>query len=219
MVINMKPKLLISAPCGGETNYSDAFLHFGFLVKSQYLPKHSGEYDGLVLAGGGDIDPNFYGQENIKCNSVDLKRDICEMILFDAFYSLNKPILGICRGIQLINVATGGTLYQDVTQPYLHRALADGTDNLHLVENIRGSFASFLWGNEAFVNSAHHQSCDRLGTGLKVCQKSPDGVVEAISDGMKVFGVQWHPERMILKHKKQEYTEVEKLFQFFKNTV
>lgn len=215
----MKPRVLVSSPLSGETNYSSALSHFGLSVTSKYCPSFCNRYDALVLSGGGDIHPSLYNHQNEKSYDIDLNRDICEIRLAEAFMRANKPILGICRGIQLLNVAFGGTLCQNVTNTHLHRALSDSYDNLHLTDNIRSTFAYELWGKHAFVNSAHHQACDKIAGIFHICQMSADGVAEAISDGKKVIGVQWHPERMVLKYKRNKYSDASRLFDYFKKMI
>ena len=215
----MKPKVLISAPSQGENNYTEAFSNFGFSVTSQYLPKYDSGYDALVLSGGGDIAPELYGEQEECVIDADIKRDECEISLVEYFTSANKAVLGICRGIQLINVALGGTLCQNITNSHLHRSLPDSSDNLHLVQNAENTFAHRLWGEYSFVNSAHHQCCRCVPSCVSVCQVSADGVIEALCDFNKIIAVQWHPERMVLKHKRSRYSDASLLFEYFKNLI
>lgn len=159
--------------------------------------------DGLILQGGQDIHPARYGEtpQHI-VGQMDEVRDEYELALIQAFVDLGKPVLGICRGMQLINVAFGGSLYQDLMAqrqaeaPHVVRGLYD--DHAHPVELLQdGIFAQWYDPAASFtVNSIHHQAVARLGEGLEAAVRAPDGVVEAIwkARGSFVLGVQWHPE-------------------------
>jgi putative glutamine amidotransferase len=159
--------------------------------------------DGLVLQGGADIDPTLYGEEpSDSLGATDLLRDRFELDLLRAFVEYGKPVLGICRGMQLINVAYGGTLYQDLTlggattySHYLRELYDEHTHELAFREDgwLRSLYPNLT---RAHVNSIHHQGVKRLGEGLVVEAWSADGVVECIraEDHPFVVGVQWHPE-------------------------
>jgi putative glutamine amidotransferase len=166
------------------------------------------DFDGILFAGGEDVDPAFYGEEK-KYDSVDTNydRDQFEMKLLEHALHRRLPILGICRGAQVINVGFGGTLYQDLAQdaaPELeHRQTATGkarSDTTHTVTVTEPS--SLLAGAVAGscrVNSMHHQAVKRLGRGLKVTAHSEDGLVEAVEaadDYPFLLAVQWHPEEI-----------------------
>jgi putative glutamine amidotransferase len=160
--------------------------------------------DGLLLSGGGDIDPQRYGQEQApQVAGVDPERDRSELALVRDALQVGKPILAICRGIQVLNVALGGTLHQDIASE-IPRALrhrpAAGEDRdapTHLVEISAGSrLASILGGTQARVNSFHHQAVCDPGRELVVTARAPDGVIEGLEHRTHAFcvGVQWHPE-------------------------
>ncbi len=149
-------------------------------------------WDALLLPGGGDLEPWRYGQENTASRSLEPERDRAELALLEDFTAAGKPVLGVCRGLQTVNVFFGGTLAQDVPG---HGAL-EGRDRLHAVRTAPSALLPFL-GEKALVNSAHHQAADRLGTGLRAVQWAADGVVEALCHRrLPVWGVQWHPERL-----------------------
>lgn len=160
--------------------------------------------DALVLQGGADVSPATYGQEPLHADwSGDPIRDRYEIELIDGFRKAGKPVLGICRGAQLINVAYGGTLIQDIrTQlPHARRHLdAEQYDNWsHGLDIVPGTGLAAIYPGEisATVNSIHHQSVDRVGAGLDVeARCAEDGLVEAIRsrDDDFIVGVQWHPE-------------------------
>ena len=149
-------------------------------------------WDALLLPGGGDLEPWRYGQENTASRSLEPERDRAELALLEDFTAAGKPVLGVCRGLQTVNVFFGGTLAQDIPG---HGAL-EGRDRLHAVRTAPSALLPFL-GEKALVNSAHHQAADRLGTGLRAVQWTADGVVEALCHRrLPVWGVQWHPERL-----------------------
>jgi gamma-glutamyl-gamma-aminobutyrate hydrolase PuuD len=159
--------------------------------------------DGLVLQGGADIHPSCYGREPIApLQSTDLVRDLFELDLLRAFMAAGKPVLGICRGMQLINVALGGTLHQDLvssgaaSDPHDRPGVEE--DHRHGLEFEPDGWLSGIYGGcvRAEVNSIHHQGVEALGEGLQVEARAGDGVVEAIRSGRHAFlvGVQWHPE-------------------------
>ncbi|MCK8824397.1 gamma-glutamyl-gamma-aminobutyrate hydrolase family protein [Fuchsiella alkaliacetigena] len=166
--------------------------------------------DALVLSGGKDIFPLFYGEKPIDLlTKANPRRDKWELELFNRAYELDLPILGICRGMQLINVALGGTLYQDIAYQYnndlIHLAQDKDLDYVYHKVNIAENtiLASILCSNHLSVNSYHHQAIKDLAPGLKISAVSEEGaVIEAIEDVDKEFiiGVQWHPEDLIELH-------------------
>lgn len=146
--------------------------------------------DALLLPGGGDMEPWRYGQPNTASRNLDPPRDALELDLLERFTALHKPVLGICRGMQSINVFFGGTLFQDIPG---HTQM-DGVDRTHAVRAAPGVFAAL---DAASVNSAHHQAVARIGDGLRVEQWADDGIIEAFRHTrLPVWGVQWHPERL-----------------------
>lgn len=160
--------------------------------------------DALLLQGGADVAPSSYGQEPLRpAWGGDVVRDRYEIELLDGFLSQGKPVLGICRGLQLINVALGGSLLQDIStqRPEArHHVDADLYDqNLHEIEIEPGSRLAEIYAGftRARVNSIHHQAIDRLGSDVMVeARSTEDGIVEAIRvrGSSFVAGVQWHPE-------------------------
>ena len=166
--------------------------------------------DGVFLPGGADIDPVSYGGEkHALCDRTDPERDRVELLLARWALAEEKPVLGVCRGMQLINVAAGGSLYQDLAEqmpgsikhdyfPYSAENYA--RDHLaHTVAVQPNSRVARLFGEGAVeVNSMHHQGVRDLGDGLRATAVSPDGLIEAIEhDGSGyVFAVQWHPEAL-----------------------
>ena len=153
--------------------------------------------DGLLLPGGGDMDPKFYGQARIPaCGEPNLLRDAAEPLLLRAFLAADKPVLGICRGIQVMNAVLGGDLYQDI-KPFEHLPHNGHWAKVHTVTVRRGTLLSRILGQDTvLVNSQHHQAVNRVAPGFTLTALSEDGIVEAIEkpDARFCLGVQWHPE-------------------------
>jgi putative glutamine amidotransferase len=156
--------------------------------------------DGLVLSGGPDIDPGRYGAAPLASTAEPrVDRDAAELRLAEAATAAGLPVLGICRGLQLLNVARGGTLHQHLPDVVGtdHHAPAAGVYGRHPVTISGGSrLAETLGCSQTEVSSYHHQAVDVLGSGLTVTAVAPDGVVEAVEDPSLPFcvAVQWHPE-------------------------
>ncbi len=157
--------------------------------------------DALLLSGGGDVDPARFGaQPEPGLGRVDAERDAFELALYAAFRSAGKPVLGICRGIQLVNVAHGGTLHQHlpaVPGTLQHSQVERGGTPLHAVRLEPDSQLARASGTvELRTNSYHHQGLDRLGDGLRVLGRTADGLVEAVdgTSGAFLLALQWHPE-------------------------
>jgi putative glutamine amidotransferase len=163
--------------------------------------------DGLILSGGGDLSPQNYGQTPLSGNTEQPKmRDAFELALAAKAFTRNWPVLGICRGHQVINVALGGTLFQDLSCiPFKIQPHADPQQTAQIFHDVTIDSDSRLFsivGAESIqTNSSHHQVIDRLGRGLKAVAFAPDGVIEAIEhpDSEFVIGVQWHPEGIVQK--------------------
>ena len=179
-------------------------LHFPPLPSPDYIREALSAIDGLVLTGGADIHPSFYG-EKISAPvflSPDQRTEY-DLSLFRAVLLAGKAILAICHGMQIMNVALGGTLYQDlpsqVAKTIAHRGERDSTPARHpvLVEK-ETRLAGILGGRERFeISSTHHQAVKDLGRGLRVSARAPDGIIEGIEmpENPEVVGVQWHPEK------------------------
>jgi putative glutamine amidotransferase len=171
-------------------------------LEARYPNKMIGMLDGLLLPGGGDIDPNTYGDyPNEKLGRVDPRKDRTEIDLFTLAFNQNMPILGICRGVQLLNIALDGTLYQDlvgqIRMSMNHYPEYPASEMCHKVDIEKGTRLHKILGESMiWVNSSHHQAIKLHGKGLVVNAKSPDGVTEGLEQPSKkwVIGVQWHPE-------------------------
>lgn len=166
--------------------------------------------DGLLLSGGGDIMPALFGEEDSGLLwFVDERRDRAELALAQWALAEGRPMLAICRGEQVLNVAAGGTLIQDiptqVTDALSHSSVAGRPLSVmaHTVEVTAGTrLAALVGGGELGVNSSHHQAVKVVGAGLVVSARAPDGVVEGVEahDHPFCVGVQWHPEALVEKY-------------------
>ena len=158
--------------------------------------------DGLLLSGGEDVNPNYYGQTATeKCGKIVPQRDHAEMKMLEAFLSTGKPILGICRGVQLMNVYFGGSLHQDIKEiaTCSHYDFKRKNTGHHTVTLTPNTKLANIYCEESFIaNSLHHQAVDQVGKDLIVSAISEDGLIEAVEHTTHPFciGVQWHPEHM-----------------------
>lgn len=236
-------KLLIAGYADSTVNYQNAFQKLGAsfdtlppkasgdmavpgqpapffsLPRLSYCPR---DYGGLVLPGGGDIAPTLFGAKNNGSRDIDEQLDCLQLRTLDAFIEAGKPVLGICKGLQIINVHFGGTIIQDLPGPSqlvhayappekqgsspsgIHNkasALEKNGDKIHPTKASGGTFPEQLYGSAPITNSAHHQGIGDVGDGLLVAQYSHDFVIEAMyHKRLPILGVQWHPERMCFEH-------------------
>lgn len=236
-------KILIAGYADSTVNYQNAFQKLGAsfdtlppkafggaAVPGQAAPFFSlprlsccpYDYDGLVLPGGGDIAPALFGAENEGSCDIDAQLDCFQLRTLDAFIQAGRPVLGICKGLQIINVHFGGTIIQDLPEhsqlvhayamPHegcrLPKNMPGGVplvrengDKIHPTKAASGTFPERLYGSAPATNSAHHQGVGDVGDGLLVAQYSHDFVIEAMyHKSLPVIGVQWHPERMCFEY-------------------
>ncbi len=160
--------------------------------------------DGLLLSGGGDVDPGLFGQEpHTKLGVVDVAKDRLESCLLSEALGVGMPILGICRGMQILNVAAGGTLIQDIPSSsparIQHAQRATTATPSHMLRIKKGSrLANIVGTTKLRVNSYHHQAVDRVARGFAITATASDGIIEAIECKSRrfVLGVQFHPEKI-----------------------
>jgi len=160
--------------------------------------------DGLLLSGGMDLDPLSWGEEPLPgLRGIDPERDLFELTLVKEAINNGKPVLGICKGCQLLNIATGGTLYQDLSsrdkESLQHEQKAPRWYPTHNIIIEKDSLLYSILGREKIrVNSFHHQAIKEVGPDFKIVAISSDGVIESVEkkNGSFVLGVQWHPEAM-----------------------
>lgn len=187
-------RVLIAGQEPKTQNYINAMLHFGVHSDSCFYDLN-GNYDGLILPGGGDIDPFFFHQKNTGSRNINRREDYEQFRLLQHFIAHGKPVLGICKGMQIINVYFGGDIIQNLSTSSLHEF--NSGDQYHMTYHREGSILDKIYGKAIITNSAHHQGLGRLGAHLSVLAVSKDNVIEAIAhDTLPILGVQWHPERI-----------------------
>lgn len=192
-------------------DYPDALLQAGALpvilpweTEPKRLAALLERLDGLLLSGGEDISPERYGESRLPvCGGSDAERDAEETALCRLALEKDMPVLAICRGVQLMNVALGGTLYQDVAAQYgdalAHPVYDRPREQVHGVQVLPGTrLAGIIGAEQIRVNSRHHQAVKEPGRGLTVCARAEDGLIEGVEKPEKRFavGVQWHPESL-----------------------
>ena len=211
----MKPRILLSVN-KGKRLYVRAVETCGAEPIAQYLPEISTDYDGLILGGGNDLHPKWYNQEIAGSEDFDEARDEREMALTKAFLEAGKPILGICRGGQLLNVFFGGTLCQHLPCVEEHKIDAEEWHS-HGVIAEKNSVFDKVYGKEFRVNSFHHQAVEKPGEGLRVTLFAEgNGVIEGFEhERLPIIGLQWHPEKMCLEAKRKDTADGIKIIQYF----
>ncbi|MBQ4160135.1 MAG: gamma-glutamyl-gamma-aminobutyrate hydrolase family protein [Clostridia bacterium] len=214
----MGVKILLSTDNNPESYalYVDAIRACGAEPTRMYCPAASTEYDGLIVCGGVDVHPARYGEAVDGAVNMDEARDAAEIALVEAFLKAGKPIFGICRGHQLLNVIFGGTLVQHLPNALEHSTVLAGHDIVHEVTAQKGSIAEKLYGESFTVNSWHHQAVQDLADGFFVTLRASDGVIEGYEpEKLPVFGVQWHPERMCCTRKRDDTVDGSAIFEYF----
>lgn len=194
-----------------RTGYTDSICAAGgipwilpVLPEDQY-PEWLELLDALILTGGEDVNPLLFGQQpQSKLGRVDTERDYFELSLARQWLRTGKPLLAICRGIQLLQIAAGGVILQDIAsavpQAIRHEQKGNRRDPAHTLDVLPNSTLASLLGMAGTleVNSIHHQAVDKPAPGFRVAARACDGIIEAIEaeDNRLVLGVQWHPEEM-----------------------
>ena len=159
--------------------------------------------DLLILPGGGDIDPSFFHQNNAGSQNVDFILDNVQFSFLEAFVKMGKPVIGICKGMQIINVYFGGSLIQNLSEPSLSIHAYKEKDKFHWITALPTPYEIFFkhlnFPDTIVVNSAHHQALSKLGHDLCPIYVSQDHVIEMVCHRtLPIIGIQWHPERLFI---------------------
>lgn len=200
-----------------STYYSDSVARAGMIpvmfpaaVEPADADRLVSMVDGVIVSGGDDVDPTSYGAENTDSKRSHTEVDAFEIAVVGEAQAQGKPLLAICRGLQLLNVALGGTLQQEVTaEGGVHEPVTSDHEEMnarrHLIRFEDGSVLAGIYGaDEAKVNTLHHQGVDRLADELVVEGRADDGLIEAarFEGDWWALGVQWHPERLEDEHQR-----------------
>lgn len=229
-----RPRIIVPEIYQDVTNYTKAMFAAGMepvvvsvqsaqimrTVQQEYMDYRDvrvSSFDGLLIPGGGDINPDEYGQINHGSHPVEKWVDELQFRMLEDILKAHKPVLGICRGLQMINVRFGGTLIQNLKDAPLHIPPRGERDRVHGCHAVKNSWLERLYGASFSHNSCHHQAVRRLGEGLVVDGRCPaDGVVESLHHtSLPVYAVQWHPERMCLAHARPDTVDGLAVFRFF----
>ena len=191
--------------------YINAIEKIGAQVVVGYPTVPEDSYDGLLLAGGADVHPKWYQEEINGSEGMDLDMDVAEFSVMDAFVKTGKPIMGICRGHQFINIYFGGSLYQNIPHADLHTG-----NKTHCIAAKPNSTLRGIYGDSFSVNSTHHQAVKKLGKGLRVTAVSSDNYVEAMEHvSLPIISVQWHPETLCFEDKTENAVDGKKILEYF----
>ena len=218
------PKFLIAGLPEKTRNYEEALKGAGVDIEIGFMAENASEgnipassirqFNALLLPGGADIDPALFHQPPKGAKNIDRTVDLRQLQTLDAFVKAGKPVLGICKGMQIINIYFGGTLIQHIRTADIHQS--DQGDLIHQTWTAKNSFLHEVYGSRFITNSAHHQAVGRLGRGLHIIQETTDHVPEAlIHDSLPIIAVQWHPERMCMTHSRSDTVDGMKLFDAF----
>ena len=206
-------KILLLAKLKTE-NYINAVLSFGHeaLTECEDLSM----VDGVILCGGSDVHPRYYGQQIDGARGIDEERDAREVRVARECIARKIPLLGICRGQQLLNVLFGGTLIQHLENTEYHNLAGSEIYLTHPVHAESGSVFEALYGKEFVVNTSHHQAIDHLGDGLRATLFASDGTIEGVEhETLPVLAVQFHPERMMLAFADGCMADGARIFEYF----
>lgn len=192
------------------------------IAAAEYAEQYVQSVDAVVLAGGQDVSPFSFGEEpSLKLNKTNPQRDEFEIAIIKEAIHHKKPILAVCRGMQIYNITMGGTLYQDLSfyedLSVQHIQMSTPKSAVHSVDIDKDAWIAEVYGRHARVNSFHHQAIHKLGDNMKAVAWAKDGIIEGFEsnvDGIIHTGIQWHPEWML-----EESKYSQKLFSNFVNYV
>ena len=211
-------KIAIAGLAENVKNYVAALTGVGLTPIVTTAAEDISGFAGLLLPGGGDIDPALYHAENEGSKDIDRALDEAQLAMLDAFVRAGKPVLGICKGIQIINTYFGGGIIQHLATAEAH--MYHDADSIHPCVSLPGTDMRRLYGARYVTNSSHHQALGRMGSGLRATSFAADGTVEsAAHDSLPVFGVQFHPERMCFAKARPDTVDGAAVFLYFKSLV
>lgn len=218
-------KVRIAGYPDSVANYASALHALCIPFEISLLRESRPSWDALLLPGGGDLDPALYHQPNLGSHPPDSELDQRQLALLRDASAAGKPVLGICKGMQLIQVCFGGALVQHLPTAAAHQSLpappegCPNTDQVHPTQAPGPSVLSRLYGHRFCVNSAHHQGVRTPAPKLTAIQFTEDGVVEALCHtSLPILGLQWHPERMCFSHSRPDTVDGSVLIQTFFNS-
>lgn len=202
----MKPKILLSTSRDDPRAYVDMIRQCGAEPFPCYCPTYDTKYDALLLCGGCDLDPCHYGEQIDGSVNLEPQRDAAEMQLIKDFLSAGKPIFGICRGFQLLNVYFGGSLWQHMPNASIHAPAVEGNYLAHGAIARENTPWQALYGDRFPVNSHHHQAVKKLASCLEVTITDDTGtVVEGFRHKqLPIVAVQFHPEKMCFSFRRPD---------------
>ncbi len=209
------PNIAIAGTPEGSANFIAALNALNASGTAVLNETDLSDYDGLILPGGADIDPALFGEENCGSRKIERERDVRQLEILDAFVKSKKPVLGVCKGHQLLNVYFGGKILQHIPEYAAHQWI--GYDQSHGSYCKPACFLADLYGTQAFpINSAHHQAVITPAPGFQPIQWAYDGILEAmVHESLPIVGLQWHPERMCLTHQREDTVDGLPLFSWF----
>ncbi len=207
--------IAIAGTAEGAKNFIDALHALGAEGSAVLEETDFSKYDGLILPGGADIDPELFGEENWGCRKIQRDRDIRQLEITKYFDQHDLPILGVCKGHQLLNIYFGAKMCQHIPEFEAHQWIE--ADQAHPSHCTPGCFLHHLYGSTEFpINSAHHQAVIEPAQEFTAIQWAHDGVLEAmVHDSRPIIGLQWHPERMCCQHRREDTVDGLPIFEYF----
>jgi putative glutamine amidotransferase len=207
-------KIAIAGTPEGAANFIDALNALGAEGFPVLEEENFDQYDGLILPGGADIDPALFGEENWGSRKIERERDLRQLEILDIFVKSKKPILGVCKGHQLLNIYFGGKICQNIPEFQRHQWME--ADQAHGSRCQPGCFLEEIYGLEFPINSAHHQAVTDPMPCFRPIQWAEDGVLEGmVHQSLQILGLQWHPERMCQKHRRADTVDGLGIFAYY----